>query len=62
MRSEPGDIYDLYKSKEEMEVAFDAMKNDPENGKAYSHTTDGLMEYFFFSFILLYMYFVSFRC
>ena len=62
MRSEPGDIYDLYKSKEEMEVAFDAMKNDPENDKAYSRTTDGLMEYFFFSFILLYMYFVSFRC
>ena len=40
-----------------MEVAFDAMKNELENDKAYMHTTEGLRGYFFISFISLYMYF-----
>jgi transposase len=57
MRSDPKEIYELYKSREEVEVAFDAMKNELENDKAYVHTTDGLRGYFFISFISLYMYF-----
>jgi len=57
MRSDPKEIYELYKSREEVEVAFDAMKNELENDKAYIHTTDGLRGYFFISFISLYMYF-----
>ena len=57
MRSDPSEIYDLCKSREEVEVAFDAMKNELENDKAYLHTTDGLRGYFFISFISLYMYF-----
>jgi transposase len=57
MRSDPREIYELYKSREEVEVAFDAMKNELENDKAYVHTTDGLRGYFFISFISLYMYF-----
>ena len=40
-----------------MEGAFDAMKNELENDKAYVHTTEGLRGYFFISFISLYMYF-----
>ena len=55
--SDPKEIYELYKSREEVEVAFDAMKNELENDKAYLHTTDGLRGYFFISFISLYMYF-----
>ena len=57
MRSDPRDIYELYKSREEVEVAFDAMKNELENDKAYLHTTDGLRGYFFISFLSLYIYF-----
>jgi transposase len=57
MRQDPKEIYELYKSREEVEVAFDAMKNELENDKAYIHTTDGLRGYFFISFISLYMYF-----
>lgn len=57
LRSDPKEIYELYKSREEVEVAFDAMKNELENDKAYLHTTDGLRGYFFISFISLYMYF-----
>ena len=57
MRSDPKEIYELYKSREEVEVAFDAMKNELENDKAYVHTTEGLRGYFFISFISLYMYF-----
>ena len=57
LRSDPKEIYELYKSRDEVEVAFDAMKNELENDKAYLHTTDGLRGYFFVSFISLYMYF-----
>lgn len=57
LRSDPKEIYELYKSREEVEVAFDAMKNELENDKSYLHTTDGLRGYFFISFISLYMYF-----
>ncbi len=57
MRSDPKDIYELYKSREEVELAFDSMKNELENDKAYIHTTDGLRGYFFISFISLYIYF-----
>jgi hypothetical protein len=57
MRSDPKEIYELYKSREEVEVAFDAMKNELENDKAYIHTTDGLRGYFFISFLSLYIYF-----
>ncbi len=44
MRSDPKEIYELYKSREEVEVAFDAMKNELENEKAYVHRTDGLRD------------------
>ena len=53
MRSDPREIYELYKSREEVETAFDAMKNELENDKAYVHTTEGLRGYFFISFISL---------
>ena len=57
LRSDPKEIYELYKSREEVEVAFDAMKNELENDKAYLHTADGLRGYFFISLISHYMYF-----
>ena len=57
MRSDPREIYELYKSREEVETAFDAMKNELENDKAYVHTAEGLRGYFFISFISLFIYF-----
>ena len=41
MRSDPRGIYNLYKSREEVGTAFDAMKNELGNDKAYVHTTEG---------------------
>ncbi|MEM0174296.1 MAG: hypothetical protein QXI16_07310 [Sulfolobaceae archaeon] len=57
MRSTPKEIYELYKSREEGKQAFDAMKNELENDKAYLHKTDGIRGYFFIFFISLYIYF-----
>ena len=57
LRFDPNEIYELYKPRDEVEVAFDAMKNELENEKAYLHTIDCLEGYFFISFISLYMYF-----
>jgi transposase len=50
-------IYLLYKTREEIEVAFDAMKNEMENDKSYLSDDDALRGYFFISFISLYLYF-----
>ena len=57
MDADPREIYELYKSREKVELAFDTMKNELENDKAYLHTTDGVRGYFFISFISLYLYF-----
>ena len=57
MDDDPESIYGMYKMREEVEQAFDAMKNELENDKAYLHTTDGIRGYFFLSFISLYIYF-----
>jgi len=50
-------IYLLYKTREEIEVAFDAMKNEMENDKSYLSDDDAVRGYFFISFISLYLYF-----
>ena len=42
MDDDPETVYGMYKMREEVEQAFDAMKNDLENDKAYLHTTDGI--------------------
>ena len=42
MDKDPSEVYELYKEPEGVEQAFDAMKNELENDKAYLHTTDGM--------------------
>ncbi len=42
MDDDPCSIYGMYKMREVVEQAFDAMKNELENDKAYLHTTDGM--------------------
>lgn len=51
------EIYKMYKEREEVEIAFDAMKNELENDKIYLSDIEGVNGYFFISLISLYLYF-----
>jgi transposase len=50
-------VYFVYKEREEVELAFDSMKNELENDKAYLGNDDAVRGYFFVSFLSLYLYF-----
>lgn len=50
-------VYEFFKEKEEIEQAFDAMKNELENDKSYLGDDDAVRGYFFVSFLSLYLYF-----
>ncbi len=50
-------VYFLYKEREDVEIAFDAMKNELENDKIYLGNDDAVRGYFFVSFLSLYLYF-----
>ncbi len=51
------DIYDLYKSREDVELAFDALNNAIDSDKTYLRTEEGVRGYYFVSFIALRIYF-----
>jgi transposase len=51
------EIYKKYKERENVETAFDAMKNEMENDKTYLGDDDAVRGYFFISFISLYLYY-----
>lgn len=50
-------IYLLYKERGEIEVAFDAMKNELEEDKTYLSDDDAVRGHFFVAFVSLYLYF-----
>jgi len=50
-------IYLMWKDRENIEVAFDALKNELENDKTYLGDEDAVRGYFFISFISLYLYY-----
>jgi len=50
-------VYELFKEKEDVELVFDAMKNEFENDKCYLGDSDAVRGYFFVSFLSLYLYF-----
>ncbi|EQD55418.1 TPR repeat protein, partial [mine drainage metagenome] len=54
---DPEEIFNLYKDREEVEQAFDAMKNELENDKTYLQDAIAVRGYFFVSFLSLYVYF-----
>jgi transposase len=54
---DPERVYLLWKNREEVEEAFDAMKNELENDKAYLSNDDAIRGYFFTSFLSLYTYY-----
>ena len=60
VKDDPETIYNLYKQREEIEQAFDAMKNELENDKTYLSNEDSLRGYFFVSFLSLYLYYSIF--
>lgn len=60
LKDDPQIIYNLYKQREEIEQAFDAMKNELENDKSYLNDDDSLRGYFFVSFLSLYLYYSIF--
>ncbi|MGC8580633.1 MAG: transposase, partial [bacterium] len=51
------EIYNMYKMREDIEQAFDAMKNELENDKSYLQDDDAVRGYFFVSYISLYLYY-----
>ena len=51
------EIYLLFKSREDVEQAFDAFKNELENDKTYLSDVDAVRGYFFISFVSLYLYY-----
>lgn len=50
-------IYLMWKDRENIEVAFDALKNELENDKCYLSDEDAVRGYFFISFVSLYLYY-----
>ncbi|MCL4391297.1 MAG: transposase [Candidatus Parvarchaeota archaeon] len=57
VNAKPKDIYLMLKQREEVETAFDSMKNELENDKTYLRDDDAVRGYFFISFVSLYMYY-----
>ena len=54
----PGEkVYEMFKSREDVETCFDALKNELENDKTYLRDDDAVRGYFFVSFISLYLYY-----
>lgn len=51
------EIYLMYKQREDVESAFDALKNELENDKTYLGDDDAVRGYFFISFLSLYLHY-----
>jgi hypothetical protein len=55
---EPGDVvYDLYKGRHDVELAFDAMKNHLDADKTHLQSDEAVRGYFFMTFLALRIYF-----
>jgi len=50
-------VYLMYKDRESVEVAFDALKNELENDKTCLNDDDAIRGYFFISFLSLYLHY-----
>ena len=54
---DPEDLYAMYKTREDVEQAFDAMKNELEEDKTYLQDGDSVRGYFFTIFTALYVHY-----
>ena len=61
MDKEGIDVFDLYKGREDVELGFDAMKNELESDKTYLRSNDAVRGYFFVTFLALRIYFMILR-
>jgi len=52
----PKDIFEIYKSRNDIEIAFDIMKNCLNDDKTYMQSTENVKGYFFITFLSLYLY------
>ncbi len=50
-------VYEMFKSREDIETCFDALKNELENDKTYLRDDDAVRGYFFVSFLSLYLHY-----
>lgn len=55
------EIYDLYKGREDIELAFDALNNSIDSDRSYLRSMEGARGYYFISFIALRVYFKILR-
>lgn len=55
------EVFELYKSRQDVENAFDAMKNCLDSDKTYMHTDEAVRGYFFVTFLALRIYFKVLR-
>jgi len=55
------EIFDLYKGREDVEIAFDAMKNHLDADKTYMQTDEAVRGYFFVTLLALRIYFSILR-
>lgn len=60
-RMDGEEVYLMFKQRESVEVAFDALKNELENDKTYLRDDDAVRGYFFVSFLSLYLYYQILR-
>lgn len=51
------EVYDLYKGRHDVELAFDAMKNHLDADKTHMHSDEAVRGYFFVTFLALRVYF-----
>ncbi len=51
------ELYTLYKEREDVEQAFDAMKNELEEDKTYLQDDESVWGYFFIAFLSLYLHY-----
>ena len=54
---EPSENYEFYKEREDVEQAFDAMKNELEEDKTYLQDDESVWGYFFITFLSIYLYY-----
>lgn len=57
MTKDGSDMFDLYKGREDVEMAFDAMKNELESDKTYLRSDETVRGYFLVTFLAMRIYF-----
>lgn len=55
------EIFDMYKGREDVELAFDTMKNHMDSDKTYMQSAEGTRGFFFITFLAMRVYFAILR-